>query len=109
MTAGKRILVFRSAFRIFILSSRSLSGVSKGRAPHLTKHALVFVDFAICAPEECAPDTGVCASAKACGHKVIKQIDGHFEPPALFQDLCLTCGDCEKACPLGAIRKRDTH
>jgi hypothetical protein len=35
MTAGKRILVFRSAFRIFILSSRSLSGVSKGRDPHL--------------------------------------------------------------------------
>jgi hypothetical protein len=37
MTAGKRILVFRSAFRIFILSRRSLSGVSKGRAPHLPR------------------------------------------------------------------------
>lgn len=72
------------------------------------KHTIVLVDYAVCAPGQCAPDTGVCASVAACTHKVIKQIDGRFEPPALFQDLCLSCGDCEQACPLGAIVKRTT-
>ena len=39
------------------------------------KHTIVLVDYAVCAPRQCAPDTGPCASPAACSHKVIKQID----------------------------------
>ena len=70
------------------------------------KNAVVVVDLGKCRPAECAPETGVCAASVACDHKVMKQIDGPFEPPAVFQDLCLTCADCVNACPLGAVGKR---
>lgn len=42
------------------------------------------------------------AAASACTHKVIKQLDGRFESPAIFQDMCMGCWDCIDACPLDA-------
>ena len=62
------------------------------------------VDYGTCNPKECNPEKGKCASALACTQKVIKQIDGVFEPPIVFQDMCMGCWDCIEVCPLHAIR-----
>ncbi|WP_319523997.1 4Fe-4S binding protein [uncultured Desulfosarcina sp.] len=42
----------------------------------------------------------------ACEHKVIKQLDGAFEQPMVFQDMCMGCWDCIEACPLDAIEMK---
>ena len=39
-----------------------------------------------------------------CETVVIKQIDGVFEQPIVFQDLCMGCWDCIEACPLNAVQ-----
>lgn len=62
------------------------------------------VDYASCDAHRCNPDKGICAAVLACSHKVIKQIDGAFEPPMIFYDLCLGCWECIEACPLRAVR-----
>jgi ATP-binding cassette subfamily E protein 1 len=67
------------------------------------KKTFAVVDYEKCNPARCNPDTGLCASASACTHKVIKQIDGVFESPMVFQDLCMGCWDCIEACPLNAV------
>ncbi len=67
------------------------------------KKEFAFVDYDICDPSKCNPGTGICAAAKACTHKVMSQIDGAFEPPIVFQDMCMGCGDCVEACPLDAV------
>lgn len=68
-----------------------------------SKKTFAMLDYAACNPRECDPEQGVCAAASACTHKVVKQIDGAFEPPAIFQDMCLACWDCIEACPLDAV------
>ena len=70
------------------------------------KKTFAMVDYDRCAPGECDPETGVCAAGSACSHKVLKQIDGTFEPPMVFQDLCMACWDCMEACPLDAIEMK---
>lgn len=67
------------------------------------KKTFATVDYKICNPKECEPQKGICSAAQACTHKVIKQIDGVFEQPMVFQDLCLGCWDCIEACPLKAV------
>jgi len=62
------------------------------------------VDYERCNPRECSPENGVCAAVSACTHKVIKQLDGVFQPPIIFQDICMGCWDCIEACPLDAIQ-----
>ena len=69
-----------------------------------SKKSFALVDYEICNPKECNPGEGVCAAVQACSHKVIKQIDGVFEPPMVFQDMCMGCWDCIEACPLDAIQ-----
>lgn len=71
------------------------------------KKAFAFVDYSICNPQKCNAEEGICWSVKGCTHKVIKQIDGAFEPPVVFQDLCMGCWDCIEACPLSAIQMRE--
>jgi translation initiation factor RLI1 len=70
------------------------------------KKTFAVVDYEKCDPRECDPDKGTCASASACTHKVIKQIDGVFESPMIFQDMCMGCWDCVEACPLDAVGVR---
>ena len=70
------------------------------------KKSFALVDYAICNPKECNPDEGVCVAALECSHKVIKQIDGVFEPPIVFQDLYMGCWDCIEACRLDAIQMK---
>ena len=64
------------------------------------------VDYKKCNPKECNPDNGLCMAAQKCSHKVIKQLDGGFEPPVLFHDMCMGCMDCMEACRLDAIQIR---
>ncbi|MDY6823426.1 MAG: 4Fe-4S binding protein [Thermodesulfobacteriota bacterium] len=67
------------------------------------KKVFAMVDYEICNPRECDPENGICPAVGACEHKVIKQIDGPFEPPMIFHDMCMGCWDCIEACPLDAI------
>jgi len=67
------------------------------------KKTFAMVDYDLCNPGKCDPENGRCASVSACTHKVIKQIDGVFEQPIIFQDMCMGCWDCIEACPLNAI------
>jgi translation initiation factor RLI1 len=70
------------------------------------KKEFALVNYDICDPAKCSPDDGLCASAKTCTHKVFKQIDGPFEPPVIFQDMCMGCWDCIDACPLNAVQMK---
>ena len=67
------------------------------------KKSFASVNYDICNPKTCDQDEGRCAAVSACTHKVIKQIDGVFEQPMVFQDMCMGCWDCIEACPLDAI------
>ncbi len=69
------------------------------------KKSFSHIDFELCNPKACDPGSGRCAASKACKHRVMKQIDGAFEPPIVFQDLCMACFTCIEACPLGAVKK----
>ncbi len=69
-----------------------------------SKKAFARVDYERCAPDQCDPDRGLCAAVSACNYKVIKQMDGAFEPPMIFQDMCMGCWDCIDACPLDAVQ-----
>jgi ATP-binding cassette subfamily E protein 1 len=68
-----------------------------------SKKSFAIVDYEICSPKTCNPDEGFCLAARACKHKVIKQIDGEFEEPMVFHDMCMGCWDCIEACPLKAV------
>jgi ATP-binding cassette subfamily E protein 1 len=70
------------------------------------KKSFAMVDYDRCAPAACDPQNGICAAVAACTHKVLKQIDGVFNPPVVFHDMCMGCWDCIPACPLGAIQTR---
>ncbi|MFW6080347.1 MAG: 4Fe-4S binding protein [Desulfosalsimonas sp.] len=67
------------------------------------KKSFAAVDYETCSPEKCDPENGICAAVAACTHKVIKQMDGAFEQPMIFQHLCMGCWDCIEACPLDAV------
>jgi ATP-binding cassette subfamily E protein 1 len=67
------------------------------------KKSFALVDYGMCAPKTCDPDEGRCVAVPACTHKVIKQLDGDFEQPMVFQDMCMGCWDCIEACPLDAV------
>lgn len=68
------------------------------------KKSFSLIDYEICNPNKCNPDEGVCAAVPACSHKVIKQLDGLFQSPMIFTDMCMGCWDCIEACPLDAIK-----
>jgi translation initiation factor RLI1 len=71
-----------------------------------SKKSFSMVDYEKCDPKKCNPDEGICPAMAACTHKVLKQIDGAFEPPMVFQDMCMGCWDCIEACPLEAIEMK---
>lgn len=71
------------------------------------KKVFAVVDYAQCDPEQCDPEKGICAAANSCSYKVMKQIDGPFEPPMVFQDMCMGCWECLEACPLDAVKIKE--
>ena len=62
---------------------------------------MALLNFNQCHPEKC--DSGICAAALACTHKLLKQ-EAPYEIPMPNPSLCQGCGDCVRACPLKAIR-----
>jgi ATP-binding cassette subfamily E protein 1 len=68
-----------------------------------SKKSFAAIDYERCDPKTCDPDGGLCPAVPACAHKVIKQLDGAFESPLVFQDMCMGCWDCIEACPLDAV------
>jgi ATP-binding cassette subfamily E protein 1 len=70
------------------------------------KKSFAMVDYEKCDPEKCNPEKGICTAVSACTQKIIKQLDGAFEPPLIFQDICMGCWDCIEACPLDAIKMK---
>jgi len=68
-----------------------------------SKKAFAMVAYENCRPEKCSPENGICAAVAACEHKVIKQMDGVFQSPMIFQHLCTGCWDCIAACALDAV------
>ena len=58
------------------------------------------VDYKLCDPQRCGNPR--CPAVIACEKKVLIQ-DEPGEPPYAFR-MCLACGTCVEACPLGAIR-----
>lgn len=72
----------------------------------LSKKSFALVNYEICNPLKCNPDEGICVAVPACSHKVLNQIDGVFEPPMVFQDLCQGCWDCIEACPFDAVQQK---
>ena len=71
-----------------------------------SKKSFAMVDYDKCNPSQCNPETGKCPAVSACTHKVLTQIDGAFEPPVVFQDMCMGCWDCIETCPLEAIDRK---
>ena len=61
------------------------------------------IDMNKCDPHKCNPEKGTCLVISACTHNILEQ-EEPFEPPILFSEtMCVGCGDCVSACPLGAI------
>ncbi len=71
-----------------------------------SKKVFAAIDYLTCDPAKCDPDKGLCSAVSACEHKILKQLDDAFEPPMIFQNLCMACRDCIEACPLGAIHMK---
>lgn len=72
-----------------------------------SKKIFAMVVYEKCNPGQCDPEAGICAAAQACSYKVMKQMDGPFEPPMVFHDMCMGCWDCIEACPLDAVRIKE--
>ena len=62
---------------------------------------MAMVDYNRCNPKEC--DKGICAAAQACELKLLQQ-DTPYEMPMADPFSCRACGDCQRACPLKAIK-----
>jgi NAD-dependent dihydropyrimidine dehydrogenase PreA subunit len=62
---------------------------------------MALVDFNKCHPESC--DKGICAAAKACPRKLMKQ-EKPNQPPMTDPSACQACADCVRACLKKAIK-----
>ena len=61
----------------------------------------VALDYERCDPGSC--EDGICAAAKVCEKKVLRQ-EAPGEMPDLYPSLCRGCIDCISDCPRDAIR-----
>lgn len=61
-----------------------------------------YIDYNKCHPELC--DEGICAAAKECDLKVLRQ-DAPYESPYTTSASCKGCFKCLPVCPAEAIIK----
>lgn len=62
---------------------------------------MALLDYHKCNPAECNDD-GICAAALACPSKLLQQEEPNLAPMT-EPSFCRACGDCVRACPMGAI------
>ena len=62
------------------------------------------INFDKCEPSRCDSGSGVCEAARACKRKLLVQEEAGEAPLLLSEKMCVGCGTCVPACPLGAIQ-----
>lgn len=62
---------------------------------------MIMIDYSKCRPQLC--DSGICAAAMACPHKLLEQED-LYEAPMPHPAVCQGCEKCVVACPLRAVQ-----
>jgi len=63
----------------------------------------VRIDFSLCDASTCDPEKGECTAVIVCKKKLLEQEEPYDSPWLLSASLCVGCGDCVRACSLGAI------
>jgi len=63
----------------------------------------VTIDFEKCNPLACDSQNGLCQAARACKRKLLVQEEPWESPMLLSIKMCVGCGTCVTACPLGAL------
>jgi NAD-dependent dihydropyrimidine dehydrogenase PreA subunit len=86
-------------FSLYLLYSYFYIDVK--RASKVNKYANI--DFEKCDPMACNGSQGICAAARSCAHKLLEQEEAKESPMLLSIKMCVGCGTCVPACPLGAI------
>ncbi len=61
------------------------------------------IDFKRCDPKIHDPERGKCPAAAACVKKLLEQEEAFDAPLLISAAMCVGCGECVRACPLGAI------
>ncbi len=72
------------------------------------KNKVSFIDYSLCNPAICNPESGICFTVSFCPRHVIKQIDGPYEPPIIDWNLCQGCNYFAEGYPLNAIKTTRT-
>lgn len=61
------------------------------------------INFERCKPRDHDPENGVCDAVASCKKRLLEQEDNFEGPMLMSAAMCVGCGDCVRACPLGAI------
>jgi ferredoxin len=61
------------------------------------------VNFERCDARDHDPETGICSAVAACKKRLLEQEETFEGPMLMSATMCVGCGDCVRACPLGVI------
>ena len=69
----------------------------------------ISVDFDLCKPEICNPESGICPASAACTHNLLEQEDIGEAPALLSSRMCVGCAKCIEFCSLKALSVVSGH